>query len=245
MKDSLGYRMKAYEDVNRLYLSPRSYKIIRVDGVAFHTLTKKLVRPFDDVLMQIMDSTAKFLCENIMGVKMAYLQSDEISLVVTDFDTHETQGWYGNNLQKMCSVSASMASTSFNFSASLRSEYSFSTLKPAFFDSRVFTLPTRTEVINYLIWRQQDATRNSISSVAQSLYSHKELLGKNSNQLQEMIFQKGTNWNDYAPRYKRGRIVVKESYKKDDQLRSAWVVKDPEVFTQDKELLLQTIPLND
>lgn len=261
MKDSLGDRMKEYENVTRLKLSGRSYTIIRCDGKAFHSYVKGLEKPFDDGLINDMDETAIYLCKNIMGAKFAFVQSDEISILLTDFEEIATQAWFDNNLQKMCSVSASMATAKFNSLRTARFANpvdawgkdlkNYFSQKLAEFDSRVFQIPQKTEVMNYLVWRQQDTTRNSIQSVAQSLYSQKELHGKNSDQLQEMIFQKGTNWNDYSAKYKRGRVIVKEQYTKQPELptetstvRTRWVSIEPPIFTQDKEFLDTLIPNN-
>lgn len=238
MNDELGARMKDdFENRSRIFLPRRSYTMIRVDGKAFHTYTKGLKRPFDDELINDMDTTAQYLCENIAGAKFAFVQSDEISILLTDFENENTQAWFDNNLQKMCSISASMATAKFNqlrFEGILLDENSkiaqpfdihnnlpydiiqraSRRFNPAQFDSRVWQIPSRTEVANYFIWRQQDTTRNSIQSVAQSLYKHQELDGKNTSELQEMIFQKGINWNDYAPKYKRGRMISKERDRK-------------------------------
>lgn len=241
MIDKLGDRMKdQYENRSRTLLPRRTYTIIRIDGKAFHTYTRGLKRPFDSDLILDMDTTAAHLCKNIMGAKMAYVQSDEISLVLTDFDNIGSQAWFDNNVQKMASVSASMATAAFNALRLSRviNDYQvdpFSTKNGisvnnivddaksdilrnlgnksmAMFDARVFQIPELTEVCNYFIWRQQDAIRNSISSVAQSLYSHKELEGKSSDEKQEMIFQKGINWNDYTYREKRGGVITKVYY---------------------------------
>lgn len=230
MKDSLGDRMKDYyEDRTRIFLPRRTYSIIRIDGKAFHTYTRGLQQPFDDQLMNDMDEIGIALCRTIQGAKFAFVQSDEISILLTDFDEINTSAWFDGNIQKIVSVSASIATASFN---DLRPG------KIALFDSRVFTIPTKTEVENYFIWRQQDATRNSISSVAQNLYSHKELHGKNTNEMQEMAFQKGTNWNDLAPRYKRGRMILKQFFEHTDQsIRSKWVVINVPIFTQEREFL--------
>jgi tRNA(His) 5'-end guanylyltransferase len=184
--------------------------------------------------MNDLDETTKFLCKEIQGVRFAYVQSDEISIILTDFEDLGTQAWFDGNIQKMVSVSASLATAKFN---ELRPG------KLAFFDSRVFTIPYQGEVENYLVWRQQDCTRNSITSVAQSLYSHKELAGKNGPQKQEMIFKKGINWNDYAPRYKRGRGIIEESFEKNGAQRHRWTVIDVPVFTQDKEFFKRIFPL--
>jgi len=233
-KDSLGDRMKEfYENRTRTFLPRRTYTIIRIDGKAFHTYTRGLERPFDWKLVNDMDETAKYLCENIQGAKFAFVQSDEISILLTDFNELTTSAWFDGNVQKMASISASLATAKFN---QLRPK------KLAMFDSRVFTIPTAVEVENYMIWRQQDTVRNSISSVAQSLYSHKELNGKNTNQMQEMCFQKGVNWNDFDPKLKRGRLIVKENYDKNGSTRSRWVSIAPPVFTQEREYFNNLIP---
>ena len=115
MKDQLGDRMKAfYEDRTRIKLPRRTYTIIRIDGKAFHTYTKGLKRPFDTGLIDDMNWTTEYLCKNIQGVKFGYVQSDEISLVLTDFDTLQTDLWFDGNLQKMASIAASMATARFN-----------------------------------------------------------------------------------------------------------------------------------
>lgn len=224
--DALGDRMKSfYENRTKQFLPRRTYTVIRIDGKAFHTYTRGLERPFDMKLINDMDETAKYLCKNIQGAKLAFVQSDEISIVLTDFDALGTDAWFDGNVQKITSISASLATAKFN---ELRPN------KIALFDSRVFTIPSKIEVINYLIWRQQDTTRNSISSVAQSMYSSKELHGKKADEQQEMIFQKGTNWNDYDAKLKRGRIIIKETYDKEGATRTRWISVAPEILTQDK-----------
>jgi tRNA(His) guanylyltransferase len=235
MKESLGNRIKNYYEERVCYMLPRrTFTILRLDGKAFHFYTKGLTRPFDDQLMNDLDETAKFLCEEIQGARFAYVQSDEISILLTDFKDLGTEAWFDGNIQKMVSVSASLATGKFN---QLRPG------KLAFFDSRVFTIPYQTEVENYFIWRQQDATRNSITGVAQSLYSHKELAGKNGSQKQEMIFRKGINWNDYASRYKRGRGIIEEMFEKNGTQRRRWAVVDVPIFTQNKEFFKNIFPV--
>lgn len=218
MKDALGDRIKGfYEDRTRIKLPRRTYTIIRIDGKAFHTYTKGLKRPFDQDLIDDMNSTTEYLCKNIQGAKFGYVQSDEISLVLTDFDTLQTDLWFDGNLQKMASVAASMATARFNQLRLIREAKEggdlvgsqISQFQMAMFDARVFQITSAIEVENYFIWRQQDATRNSISSVAQSMYSPKELNGKKTNDMQELIFEKGTNWNDFSPREKRGSVIRK------------------------------------
>lgn len=249
-KTTIGDRMKNnYENITRYYLTRRMPVIIRIDGKAFHTFTRGFKKPFDDVLVKTMQDTMKYLCENIQGCVLGYTQSDEISLVLTDYAELTTDAWFGNNLQKMCSVSASMATLAFNkffrenidnwgydnfpdfaeggtnkeVDPSLLKQLDiyFSRRNTAMFDSRVFTIP-KEEVCNYLIWRQQDATRNSIQSVGQANFSQKELNGKSCNDIQDMLMlQKNINWNDYATTLKRGSCCIKK------------VIQDPDVDIKD------------
>ena len=265
MHDNLGDRMKEnFENRTRYFLPRRTYSIIRIDGKSFHNYTAKMDRPFDDAFMHVMDGTARLLCEHIQGAQFAYVQSDEISILLTDFEKITTQAFFEGNIQKICSVSASMATAYFNvnvFNIKRFGSYNNFPDTQALFDSRVFTIPDQIEVYNYFVWRQNDATRNSITSAAQSLYSHKELNGKNSAEKQEMIFQKGQNWNNYPDGCKRGRIIKKEEYILEPQyitpigdinqekqiisegaVRSHWVVVDPPVFTKEKEFLKALIP---
>ena len=248
--DELGNRMKSnYESRTRSYLPRRSYVIIRIDGKAFHSYVKALVKPFDSGLVEDMNTTALQLCKSIQGAKLAYVQSDEISILVTDFDTLTTDAWFNYAVDKMCSVSASFATSCFNKLRLLRflKKESFNyhgelleqvqKLKEANFDSRAFTIPSKTEVQNYFIWRQQDAVRNSISAVAQSLYSHKELENKNTSMMQEMIFQKGQNWNNFEGGLKRGRLVTKTAV--------GWEVIGAPHFSKDQEYLKNIIPVNE
>lgn len=257
MKDELSTRMKEfYENRTRISLPRRTYTIIRIDGKAFHTYTRGLKRPFDEGLMTDMDDTACYLCKNIQGAKFGFVQSDEISILVTDFELLTTDAWFDGNIQKIVSVSASMATSKFNQLRTIRQlkhtiGFNYADMKLAEFDARVFTIPSKTEVINYFIWRQIDTVRNSISSAAQSVFSHKELNNKNTNQMQEMLFQKGINWNDYDPQQKRGRFIFKQTYEKApdiDMLNSAsavrtrWVSDECPTFTQDKDFLENFIP---
>jgi tRNA(His) 5'-end guanylyltransferase len=260
MKDELGKRMKEfYENRTRILLPRRTYTIIRIDGKAFHTYTSGLNEPFDEGLINDMDETACYLCKNIQGAKFGFVQSDEISILVTDFEKITTDAWFDGNIQKIVSISASMATSRFNhlrikriIDESVRVEGNSVLVKPytndileiklAEFDARTFTIPSKVEVENYFIWRQQDTVRNSISSVAQYHYSHNELRYKSTNQMQEMIFEKGQNWNDYPVKHKRGRFIEKQMYDKDGAVRSKWISVDCPTFTQDREFLSTRIP---
>ena len=246
-RDDLGNRMKTfYEQIPKTRLMRRTPVVIRIDGKAFHTFTRGFKRPFDDVLIKTMQETAKYLCENIQGCSLAYTQSDEISLLLIDYQRFETSAWFDYEIQKMCSISASMATMAFNkifrdtvgelhIKGALEKEYSCilykAVQKGAMFDSRVFNIP-REEVTNYFYWRQLDASRNSIQMVGQANFSHKELQNKSCNDIQDMLMtQKGINWNDFPTYQKRGSCVVKENYldttpeSTDSELiRSRWII---------------------
>ena len=232
-KDSLGDRMKEfYENRSKTYLTRRTPVIIRLDGKAFHTFTKGFKRPYDKLFHNAMNSTMKYLCENIQGCKLGYTQSDEITLLLTDYEELTTDAWFGYNVQKLCSVSASMATMAFNkylseelftYIDSLLELQDLDTDKEyletledklgiAMFDSRCFSIP-KEEVTNCFIWRQQDATRNAIQMLGQCSFSHKELHGKSCNDIQDMLMvQKGINFNNMPTEFKRGVCCVKEQY---------------------------------
>ncbi len=278
-KNSLAARMKGYENISRSSLTRRLPVIIRLNGKAFHTFTKDMQKPFDPVLTQAMQQTMKYLCENIQGCVFGYTQSDEITLVLTDYATIKTEAWFSCNVQKMTSIAASMATLAFNtaykqaaeewcIEAGIRgyevwgwenpdrtppseedrkqSEVYFSKLDKALFDARVFSIP-KEEVCNYLIWRQQDATRNSIEAVGQTHFSQSQLHGRNFNEIQEMLWaEKGISWNDIPTESKRGACCVKrllstlmENPQHPSQqvtvTRSGWVIdREPPIFTQDR-----------
>jgi len=208
MKDDLGDRMKKnYEDRFRYYLPRRLPTILRLDLVCGHTITKNLNRPFDGCFMDYMIESTLNLCKQISGCHLGYVQSDEISLLLIDYENLDTEAWFDNNLQKLCSVSASMATYYFNEAAHNDNRL----IRPILFDSRAFTIP-KEEVCNYFYWRQKDASRNSISMLAQSLFSHKDLQNLSQSALQDkMMNEKGINWDKLAISQKRGTCVYKRT----------------------------------
>ena len=208
-KTSLGDRMKKYERAFKFSLPQRMPVIIRIDGKAFHAYTRG-IPSFSQDLREVMDITVLELCEQIQGAQFAYVQSDEISILIHTYKRFTSQGWFDNGLQKITSVSAAIAAATFTANSG-RFADSSSGLKPAYFDSRAFVLP-ESDVNNYFIWRQQDWHRNSVQMLARTLYSHKECYKKNNSELQEMCFQKGKNWNDLPLHDKRGRCIVKTSW---------------------------------
>lgn len=200
MVDSLGDRMKLfYEDRSRYKLTRRVPVIMRLDGRAFHTLLRVARKPYDMGVIYAMQDTAMHLIEQIQGAKCAYVQSDEISILITDYDKLSTEAWFDYNIQKMCSIAASMASV--YFTQHYRED--------ANFDCRVFNIP-KEEVINYFRWRYKDWLRNSLQMLAQSLYSHRELHGQKAASLHDMCMAVGHNWNDEKPVCKNGSFITKQ-----------------------------------
>lgn len=234
--ETLDDRMKgAYENKYRLYLPERIPIILRLDGKAFHSFTRGLKKPFDSIFIKTMQDTMMYLCGQIQGCKFGYVESDEISLCLWNWRNNDSDAWFGNNLQKMVSLSAAMASVAFNkYWAQNVEEYKknlgFYTdednldeeekkycttitnkaelLMPVF-DSRAFILPME-EVQNYFIWRQNDCMRNSIQGLAQSYYPQRELHKINTKQLQNKLFsERGINWNEYSVVERRGTCAYK------------------------------------
>ena len=249
---NLGTRMKEYEKRNQYYLQKRTPVAIRVDMRAGHTFTRGFKRPFDDIFMKSMQETAKYMCENMGNAKFAYVQSDEITIILVDYDTLETDCWFNYRTDKLCSISASMATMAFNkyftknvenfvqdcatdyekqglcgegtVECELCKTYQKAIEKGAMFDARCFNIP-KEEVTNLIYWRQLDATRNSIQMVGQANFSHKELQNKSCNMIQDMLHeQKGINWNDYPTVCKRGTAIVKVTIESERINASNWII---------------------
>lgn len=246
----LGDRIKQeYEDKTRFQLVKKQYHIIRLDGKAFHTYTKGCKRPFDEKLMSDMDEVAKVLCSQIQGAKFAYTQSDEITIALTDFDSTETDLWFGGNIQKIASVSASMATANFN-----KIRYDYGQL--ALFDSRVFSLSNYAEVLNIFIWRQLDAMKNSVQMVAHHHLGHKRCQNKNTDELKTILTENGTPWSDAPLGFQVGRMIYKQSFtvpettrdtpkgviKTPAHTRTKWVSSPADDFISNKETITLHIP---
>ena len=260
VNDELGKRMKEYyESIPKTKLMRRTPVAIRIDGKAFHTFTKGFQKPFDEVLINSMQRTMKHLCENIQGCVLGYAQSDEITLILVDYKNLNSDAWFDYEVQKMCSIAASMATMAFNNyfydevmnwygrveknseNNKMFSNYCIKVSIGAMFDARVFNIP-KEEVTNLVYWRQLDATRNSIQMVGQANFSHKELQNKSCNVIQDMLMtEKGINWNDYPTYQKRGSCCIKECYP--ESVRSHWVIdKEIPVFKgEDREYIEKLI----
>lgn len=249
IRDDLGTRMKTfYENIPKTQLMRRVPVAIRIDGKSFHTFTKGFQKPFDPVLMDTMQRTMKYLCENIQGCIFGYTQSDEITLILTDYQKLTSEAWFNYEVQKMASVSASMVTMAFNkyFSENiikynsthdpliegnkrLIERYVNAAEKGAMFDARCFNIP-KEEVTNLIYWRQLDATRNSIQMVGQAHFSHDELQDKTCNMIQDMLMTKyGINWNDFTIPCKRGTACIKVATKVTENIK-----REPQPFGEDR-----------
>jgi tRNA(His) 5'-end guanylyltransferase len=249
MNDELGKRMKDfYENRTKTLLPRRTYTIIRIDGKSFHTYTKGLIKPFDIGLVNDMNNTAIYLCKEIQGALFAYVQSDEISILLTDFKNLNTEAWFNGEVQKIVSVSSSLATAKFNqirmLRESLKEKYfnpdfndttdyilqwnDIRDFKLAIFDSRVFTIPNIIEVGNYFVWRQKDCIRNSISLYGNSIFSHNELKNKSGKEVLTMCEKLGFHWNELNDSLKNGRLIIKNDNK--------WEATPAKVFTKDDYL---------
>ena len=234
--DDLGTRMKEfYEHVPKTRLVRRMPVAIRIDGKSFHTFTRGFRKPFDHILIKTMQETTKYLCENIQGCVFGFTQSDEITLILKDWDTLETDAWFDNKVQKLTSISASMATLYFNQEFRKLAEDEIFTWKNslvpqsveiqervnkyhqtlrnciqkgAMFDARCFNIP-REEVTNLIYWRQIDAIRNSVQACGQSMFSHKELMNKSTNDIKAMLLDKGYNWDTLPPEAQHGTCCYK------------------------------------
>ena len=212
MIDKMGDRLKMFEGIEAgRILIPNLPICVRVDGRAFHTFTRGMNRPYDERMSKAMIETMKYLVKKTDAC-IGYVQSDEISLVLSDIK----EPLFGGRVQKLTSVIAAMATAKFNDEI----HKSFPDKPLAEFDCRVWNVPNRTEAANTILWREFDATKNSISMAARSVYSDNQLLNKNSSEKQEMLWQKGINWDKYPVFFKRGtyarRVVIERKLTPDE-----------------------------
>lgn len=247
---ALGDRMKRYEAAHRVVLPRRTYTILRLDGRAFHTYLRDAGKPFDMAFIADMAAVTEALCDEVAGTALAFTQSDEISLLLTDFASVGTEPWFGGIAAKQLSVSASLATAVLNERRPGRR---------ALFDARVFTMSDPVEVANYFLWRQRDAVRNSISMAAQAHFSHKRLHRVSTGAMQELLWSEAdVNWNDYPDACKRGQVAMRQSGEREVEyvdkrtsetvrtmaLRSWWdVTAAPHFTTESTGWLAQVIPV--
>jgi len=259
MKDTFGDRMKSnYEKRAQVSLLCRTPVIIRVDGKSFSKFCKRFERPYDEKLHAMLNDVMLYLCKNIQGAKFAERHSDEISILVTDYDNLNTDAYFDYEIQKICSIVASMATSEFcrllanrqneadGLSKSWEEIYTkknvISWNEPwPIFDARCFNVP-EAEIENYFWWRQRDAIRNSIGMLARSKFSHKQLVGKNTDQMQEMLFSEhGINWNDIPQGQKSGFVASKTGYSIDRPERKLWSLVTSPIQKSDLDSMIEKV----
>ena len=248
VKDDLGKRMKEfYEAVPKTRLVRRTPVAIRIDGKAFHTFAKDFVKPFDKVLMKSMQETMKYLCENVQGCVLGYTQSDEITLILVDYKNINSSAWFDYEVQKLCSVSASMATmkfnkelennfnkwryviSSFDWRTNISPEkqelcrtYRKAIDKGAMFDARCFNIP-KEEVTNLILWRELDAMRNSVEMVGHVYYTPSELHGKTCADIKTMLnIEKKFDWESLPLDCQRGACCIRR--KESGVLSREWMI---------------------
>lgn len=258
----LGNRMKNYyEQVSKTKLMHKCPVAIRIDGCHFRTFTKNLNKPFDDIIIKTMQSTMKYLCANIQGCILGYTQSDEITLILTDYKNINSDAWFDYEVEKLCSVSAIMATLAFNqffkenvnlykfkaydgiskYKDDITEKYIKNLDKAvengAIFVARCFNIP-KEEVTNLLYWRQKDAIRNSIQMVGQAHFSQKELNHKSSEDIKHMLCDKNIVW-DVFPKAKRfGSCCIKKETVIENNNPN-----EPNIYKRNKWIIDDNIPL--
>lgn len=252
LRDDIGTRMKDfYEQIPKTKLMRRCPVAIRIDGKAFHTYTRNFKRPFDSVFMRAMQETMKYLCENIQGCVLGYTQSDEITLILVDYEKINSSAWFDYEVQKLCSVSASMATMRFNqvFARLVQEVKEEGTEDPkyikvldkaceagAMFDSRCFNIP-KEEVTNLIYWRQLDASRNSIQMVGHANFSQKQMHGKSTGDIQDMLMlEKNINWNDFPVACKRGSCCIRGQADEDSSCTDGSRTENSRGWVIDKDI---------
>lgn len=214
--DALGTRCKRYEASSKQLLVPRTPVLARIDGRAFHTFCRGLAKPYDVDFHACMWAAAMAVCKDIAGCKIAYVQSDEINLLVTDYEAINQGNHFDYEVPKLCSTAAATASVVFlaefykrfpdRATRMLQTGRGLPT-----FDARFYNVP-REDVANLFLWRQRDAERNSLSMQAQAHYSTSELHGQGKAAKHDLLHEKGINWSHLPTPRKRGVCIVRETY---------------------------------
>lgn len=213
---TLKDKCEFYRSLTDYKLMPNSYVLAMVDGHCFSKMIKnKFDRPFDDMFIKMMNETAKYLCENIQGAKFAYTQSDEISILITDFDTPMTDSFFGFRLCKMQSLIAAMATAKFNqIYVKLVNDYpdkfNMKEYPTCTFDCKVWTVPNANDAYAWFLYRQTDCIKNSKAQTVQAYLSHKSLVGLTSDEMiAKLKNEKGIDWNKFENDKKYGRVIKK------------------------------------
>lgn len=211
-KDSLGDRIKRYEARCENYFLPKLPIVVRVDGKAFHTWTKGCAKPFDQTLITCMFEAAKLVANEMQGFRALYTQSDEVTFVMTDDTTIDSQQWFGGRQNKIESVTAALMTAHFNRlweAENYKFIRSVGQKIPAFFDARAFQVPT-DDVPNAFLWRVRDWERNSLTMFCSQFFSHKQLNGQDKTARHDMLYEIGKNWaTDCTDQQKNGSWAAK------------------------------------
>jgi len=203
---NLGDRMKLYEEPTSLRLQAKTPVVIRVDGRSFHTYTRGAQKPYDGLIQSAMQAATWALCSEAMGAVIGFQQSDELTVILQDWQNYESEQWFGGNVQKIATAAVVIATNAFNAYPGI-----VGTFGQASFDGRVHNIPYH-EIVNHLIWRQQDTLRNSVSTLAQNNFSHKQLQGKSCDEMKAMLLDKGVDWVKYLPTFVRHGFVIRKQY---------------------------------
>lgn len=206
--DAFGDKVKAFESASaKVVLDEDQPMCVRLDGKAFHTFTRGLARPYDKRLSDAMVETMNYLVEKT-DARLGYAQSDEITLIYFKTAPHQ-QTYFGSRVQKLTSVLASMATAKFNHEVTKNIPEKADLF--AFFDCRVWNVPTLQDAADVFIWRQDDAIKNSVSMAAYSKFSDKKLLGKSSKEKIQMLADVGIDWHAYPDFFKSGTYAMKKN----------------------------------
>ena len=258
-KDLLGKRMKEfYEQTSKTKLVRRMPVAIRIDGKAFHTFSRGFKKPFDEILTEAMQETTRYLSKSIQGCVFGYTQSDEITLILVDYKTLETSAWFDYEVQKLCSVSASMATMQFNkIFSKLVDEYTRLKLKDSYtenqnyiktlykavnngavFDARCFNIP-KEEVCNLVYWRQLDAIRNSTSMIGRAYFSQTELDNMSTTLIIKKLKDIGVDINSFESYKRHGSACYKMEITNNDMIRNEWFIdlNMPLLVKEDRDYL--------
>lgn len=202
--DAFGNRMKRYENTANQKLTPGVPVIIRVDGRSFHTWTKQncMMKPFDTGLVRAMVEAAVQTANQMQGFKLAYTQSDECTFLISDTDSSQSEAWFGNEINKLVSITASLFTVHFN-------NFFRGTVSPATFDARAFNIPAE-DAPNAFVWRQKDAVRNSLQSYARKFFTQKELHGKKAADIHDMLHLIGQKWESLPGACKNGVWIYRD-----------------------------------
>jgi tRNA(His) guanylyltransferase len=255
-KSAIAVRQKRLEHAGRVYFPARTYTVARFDGRSFHGYAANMTRPYDTRLIEAMREAMRAICNEASGCVLGYCQSDEITIVMTDFASEGTEAWFGGSKSKIESVGASIVSGAFNAAAARLFGDELGG-KIAAFDGRAWAVPDPAQVAENFIFRQQDAERNSVSMLAQAYFSHRQLQGVGRRAMIEMLeAEHGVRWADQPASFKRGSVCVRRTemrpveYTRKDTgerivsepvERSLLSLEDAPIFTR-STMLIDTIP---